>query len=161
MLGLPLIAEAIPGVNASPYEPTNRSRNRNRFINIRCEYTLPSTASFSPGHPCSQHSCLQCCSRTGFRGAPPPPRLKVFSISCIFFCKSWQTRMLATPPPRVDAPSYGQSWIRLCAIYSILNTNIFVIFFITKNGCWVGVGPNTVYTGRARLIRTRLIRSST
>ena len=108
MLGLPLIAEEISGVNASTYEPTNRSRNRNRFINIRCEYTLPSTASFSPGHPCSQHICLHSVVvEQGFGGHPLPHGSKCSQFHA-FFCKSWQTRMLATPPsPRVDEPPMG------------------------------------------------------
>ena len=42
----------------------------------------------------------------------PPPRPRIFSISCIF-CKIWQNHMLA-PPGRVGAPSHGESWIRPC-----------------------------------------------
>ena len=46
----------------------------------------------------------------GFRGGHPySPNFSQFHA---VFCKIWQNHMLAPPPPRAGAPSYGKSWIR-------------------------------------------------
>ena len=50
------------------------------------------------------------------RGRPRrvPPYGPKFSQFHAVFWKIWQNHMLAPPPRRVGAPSYGESWIRPC-----------------------------------------------
>ena len=83
--------------------------------------------------------------------APPPPRPKIFSISCIFFGNFGKTVQWC--------PCYGEPWIRFCLLLSLPNFKEYVFtnvdFFISKTlsrrGCKIWHQWQRQMTDKSRL----------